>query len=221
MSADDPVSIDVRVDVEGHGELTVSDAPHHRLDLGALEHLLALAAELHADPPRSLVLRGGPKAFCVGVDPMVFVARRTPFALVEPAEAGAVVSRFGLLLSRLSTLPCPTVAAVVGPALGGGFELALACDVRVAAPTTTFALPEVRLGLLPGGGATQRLTRFVGPAITKDLVLTGRRLRGEDAAALGLVAHLVDRSEVRPRAAEAARAAAADGAWRLVRQNWK
>ena len=96
----------------------------------------------------------------------------------------------------MATLPCPTVAAIVGPALGGGLELALVCDVRVAAATATLAMPEVRLGVLPGGGATQRLPRLLGTARAKDLLLTGRRISGAEAQAWGLVDHVVERPDV-------------------------
>jgi enoyl-CoA hydratase len=213
--------VDLRRSDGDHAALTVSDPPHHRLDLAALDRLLALAHELEARPPASLVLQGGRKAFCVGVDPQVFVATHHPFRLEHDQGVLQVVGRFRALLRVLATLPCPTVAAVVGPALGGGFELALACDARVAAPTSTFALPEVRLGVLPGGGATQRLARLLGPAQAKDLVLTGRRISGEGAAALGLVQQVVDRDDVAPTASRVAVGLATSGRWRAARQNWK
>lgn len=181
------------------------------------------------------MLRGGRKAFCVGVDPAVFVAQRAPFALVPEHVVRSVAARFGHLLDTLASLPCPTVAAVEGLAVGGGFELALTCDLRVATATSTFALPELRLGVLPGGGATQRLPRLVGPAKAKDLILTGRRLSGESAAALGLVDEVVERRQVRRRAAELAVGLAGSGRWHALRgllhpqaiaranpaQNWK
>lgn len=202
---------------DGHASLVVSAAPRHQLDLDALDQLLALADELVAEPPTSLVVRGGGKAFCVGVDPTVFVAERSPFALADDDVVRSVAARFGRLLAVLAGLPCPTVAAVAGAALGGGFELALACDVRVAADTATFALPELRLGVLPGGGATQRLPRLVGSARAKDLILTGRRLSGEAAGALGLVEHVVERRQVLPRAHQVAVELAATGRWRAAR----
>ncbi|HZX43010.1 MAG TPA: enoyl-CoA hydratase-related protein, partial [Myxococcaceae bacterium] len=93
-------------------------------------------------------------------------------------------------LRRLETMGRPVVAAINGSALGGGTELALACDLRIAAPAAELGLTEVRLGIIPGGGGTQRLPRLVGPGRAKDLILTGRRLNSAEAFAIGLVQRL-------------------------------
>ena len=95
-------------------------------------------------------------------------------------------------LNAVAALPCPTIAAVNGVALGGGCELALACDFRVASASARFGQPEILLGIIPGGGGTQRLARLVGPARAKDLVFSGRMVDVTEAAAIGLVDSVVD-----------------------------
>lgn len=102
------------------------------------------------------------------------------------------VPRLQALAGRLAAMTKPTIAAVQGAALGGGLELALACDLRFAAATATLGLTEVRLGIIPGAGGTQRLGRLVGPAIAKELVLTGRRIGADEAARLGVVNAVVE-----------------------------
>jgi enoyl-CoA hydratase/carnithine racemase len=100
------------------------------------------------------------------------------------------------MFDSLRALPQPTVASVFGHALGGGFELALSCDLIVASNDAVFGLPEVRVGILPGGGGTQLLARKVGMARAKDLVLTSRRIGAEEAHAAGLVARVVPRADL-------------------------
>jgi 3-hydroxyacyl-CoA dehydrogenase/enoyl-CoA hydratase/3-hydroxybutyryl-CoA epimerase len=155
-------------------------------------------AELAAAPPRGLVLVSGkPDGFVAGAD--VEELR----GLVEPAEVVDMLRRGHELADRFSGLPFPKVAAIHGAALGGGLELALLCDRRVATdhPKTKLGLPEVQLGLIPGWGGTQRLPRLVGVAPALDLILTGRQVDARKAKRLGLV------DEVCPPAvlAEAAR----------------
>ncbi|MFD4022180.1 enoyl-CoA hydratase/isomerase family protein [Streptomyces sp. NPDC058576] len=129
---------------------------------------------------RALVLTGTGKAFAAGADIAEYAgADREAFARFT-ALANAV-------RGRLAALPVPVVAAVNGVALGGGFELALSCDVLFAAETAAFGLPETKLGLIPGWGGTQHLTRLLGPYRAKDLVLTGRRLTAHEAHGLGIV----------------------------------
>ncbi|HUN69744.1 MAG TPA: enoyl-CoA hydratase-related protein, partial [Burkholderiales bacterium] len=113
------------------------------------------------------------------------------------------------LFARLEALPQVTLAEIGGAALGGGLELALACDLRIAANEAKLGLPEVRLGLVPGAGGTQRLTRLAGRATALRLILTGETLEGAAARGLGLVQWAVPRTELPSRAAElAARTAA-------------
>src|SRR5207253_11194142 len=95
-----------------------------------------------------------------------------------------------------AALPRVTIAAVAGSALGGGCELAMACDFRVAADTAKFGQPEILLGIIPGGGGTQRLTRLVGPARAKDIILTGRQVGADEALRIGLATAVVPLPEL-------------------------
>jgi enoyl-CoA hydratase/carnithine racemase len=163
--------------------------------LNAISTELALAlAEavepLATDPGvRAVVLTGaGERAFCVGAD----LKQRAGFD-----DHGWFVQReaFRRGFAAVRRCPLPTVAAVAGFALGGGTELALACDLVVAAEHATFGLPEVRLGLVPAGGGTQLLVRRVGRSVAKDLVLTGRRVGADEARRLGLADRVVPTGE--------------------------
>jgi enoyl-CoA hydratase/carnithine racemase len=139
---------------------------------------------------RAMVLSGaGDKAFCSGVD------------LKERAEMDADGRwshnrALGAFAERLARLQVPTIAALNGLAFGGGLEIALACDFRVAAEGARFALPEVGIGIVPGAGGTQRLPRLIGATKAKELILTGRRISAEDALDMGLVSKVVPRSSL-------------------------
>lgn len=126
--------------------------------------------------------------FCAGAD----LKER---ATMPEAEVGPFVSKIRQLITDLSNLPIPTIAAMDGPALGGGLEMALACDIRIAASTAKMGLVETKLGIIPGGGGTQRLPRLVGPAVAKELIFTGRILDGEQAFSMALVNHAVAQNE--------------------------
>ena len=109
------------------------------------------------------------------------------------------------MFDSLRSVPQPTIASVFGHALGGGFELALSCDLVVASDDAVFGLPEVRVGILPGGGGTQLLARKVGTARAKELVLTSRRIRAEEARDMGLVTRVVPREDLEQATLEVAR----------------
>jgi enoyl-CoA hydratase/carnithine racemase len=113
--------------------------------------------------------------------------------------------------SRLADQPMPTIAAIEGNALGGGLELALSCDLRIASERARLGLPEVRLAVTPGAGGTQRLPRVVGPARAKELILTGRVLSATEAERIGLVHEVVPAGEARARAEAIAAEIAARG----------
>ncbi len=154
------------------------------------------------DQVRVIVLAGaGDKAFAAGADVAEFAAR-------TPDEQRAVMEEYSLF-DAVAGQPKPTIARIRGFALGGGCELALACDIRVAARSARLGLPEVRLGLLPGGGGTQRLPRLVGYGQALRLILTGDLIDGEEAAHLGLVDVLVDDAELEQATADLAAAIAA------------
>jgi methylglutaconyl-CoA hydratase len=174
----------VRLERRGTAAIVTLDRPDQRnalsrdtvLDLGRIGRELA-----NDDGLRLVVLTGaGDKAFCAGAD------------LKERAGMAddAVREMLGLYATELAWLgrsPFPVVAALNGAALGGGLELALGCDLRVAAPHAVFGLPETSLGIIPGAGGTQRLPRLVGYAKALELVLTGARIEAEEARAIGLV----------------------------------
>jgi enoyl-CoA hydratase/carnithine racemase len=133
---------------------------------------------------RAVVITGaGDKAFCAGAD----LKERSTMS--EP-EVRAFLDGLRQTLRAVEKSDCVFIAAVNGAAFGGGTELALACDLRVAAPAAELGLTEVKLGIIPGGGGTQRLTRLVGPGRAKDLILTGRRVNAAEAFSIGLVNRL-------------------------------
>lgn len=114
---------------------------------------------------------------------------------MTPAEVGPFVSKGREIIGCWEKLPMPVIAAIDGVALGGGLEMALACDLRVVADTAKVGLTETRLAIIPGGGGTQRLPRIVGPAIAKELIYTARILNGVEAHRLGLANHCVPQTE--------------------------
>merc|ERR1719237_1730521 len=138
---------------------------------------------------RVLVLRSHAKgAFCAGAD----LKER---AKMTPAEVGPFVAKGREIIGAWDKLPMPVIAAIDGVALGGGLEMALACDLRVASDDARLGLTETRLAIIPGGGGTQRLPRVVGLAKAKELIYTARILRGRHAEAIGLVNHCVDQNK--------------------------
>lgn len=146
----------------------------------------------------AMVLRAeGDRAFCVGAD----LKERASFTLDDFHSNRRQIRG---MFAALRAVPQPTVAAVFGYALGGGLELALSCDVVVAAEETILGLPEASVGLLPAGGGTQLLPRMVGVARAKELIFTGRRFDAAEAARIGLIAHVVARDEVDARALKVA-----------------
>jgi enoyl-CoA hydratase len=139
-------------------------------------------ADIEADHEvRCVVVTGtGDRAFCAGSDVKEFEALQG-----RVGEGKLLLEK--AVYRRLARLPMPTIAAIQADALGGGLELALCCDLRVADPRAHLGLPEVRLGVMPGSGGTQRLPRIVGPARAKELILMGEILTASEAATIGLV----------------------------------
>jgi len=159
------------------------------------EDLLAVVRELSADGSvRAVVLTGaGDKSFVAGAD----IAEMKDFS----AEQGRVFGALGqAVMSGIEAAPQPWIAAVNGFALGGGCELALACDIRIAAENAKFGQPEINLGITPGFGGTQRLPRAVGDGWAKYLVLSGRHVRADEALRIGLVQVVVAKSELMTQA---------------------
>jgi enoyl-CoA hydratase/carnithine racemase len=173
-----------------------------------LAQLAAAARGLTDDPPGAVVVWGGEKIFAAGADIAEFTLDGAGEALVDPATALAISEGFRDALDAIAAIPRLTIAAVTRYALGGGCELALACDLRVVGASARFGQPEILLGIIPGGGGTQRLTRLVGPSRAKDMIVTGRQVGAEEALAIGLADRVVPDDEV----FSAARALAADAA---------
>lgn len=195
---------------DGVDVLTLDHGKVNALCVALLDRLADLAARLAADGTRAVVITGGPKVFAAGADITEFAERggEAPFRLAGPEQVRRIGAAFHRALGAVAALPAPTIAAVNGVALGGGCELALACDFRVASTSARFGQPEILLGIIPGGGGTQRLARLVGPARAKDLVLSGRTVDADEAARIGLVDAVVDgdaRDEALERAAAFAR----------------
>jgi enoyl-CoA hydratase/carnithine racemase len=156
---------------------------------------------------RVLHIRSAQKAFCAGAD---LAEMRVRLAAPGGIDAMvAIAAGMQKLFARIEALPQVTLAEIGGAALGGGLELALACDLRIAASEAKLGLPEVRLGLVPGAGGTQRLTRLAGRATALRMILTGEALNGTAAHALGLVQWEVPRAELPARAAAIAEGIAA------------
>jgi enoyl-CoA hydratase len=193
------VTIDDRVAV-----ITIN-RPDKRNALSATvrrEILDALAALRDADDVRVIVFTGaGEKAFIAGADITEFAQRTT----VE--QRAALSGR--RIFDEIAAYPKPVIAMINGFALGGGCELALSCDVRIAARSARFGQPEIRLGLIPGGGGTQRLPRLIGSGRALRMILSGEPIDAAEALRIGLVDELVDDAALRPRTLELARAIAA------------
>lgn len=181
----------VRLDVDRVtrvGTVTIDRPPLNTLDLAAWGGLHAAVdrAHEHVDV-RALVIHGGPRALAAGADVREFLSW-------GPEEATAAAAVMHGALDALAALPMVTIAVVSGYALGGGCELALACDLRFAADNAKMGQPEVLLGVLPGAGGTQRLPRLVGVGRAKELILSGRMVDMVEAPRIGLVdaVHPVD-----------------------------
>jgi enoyl-CoA hydratase len=167
-----------------------------------LRQLEATALALTETPPGAVVVTGGDRSFAAGADISEFGG---------PDEARQVGGAFVRALDAVAAIPRCVIASISGFALGGGCELALACDLRIASTRAKLGQPEILLGIIPGGGGTQRLARLIGPARAKDLILTGRQVDADEALRIGLVDEVVEPDVLHEhactRAAELARGA--------------
>ncbi|KAF4408416.1 enoyl-CoA hydratase/isomerase family protein [Streptomyces lycii] len=175
---------------EGVGTIRLDRPPMNALDVAVQDRLREIAEEAtERDDVRAVVIWGGEKVFAAGAD----------IKEMRDMDHAAMVKRSKLLqdsFTAVARIPKPVVAAVTGYALGGGCELALCADIRIAADNAKLGQPEILLGLIPGAGGTQRLARLVGPAKAKDLIFTGRQVRADEALAIGLVDRVVPAAEV-------------------------
>jgi enoyl-CoA hydratase/carnithine racemase len=177
----------VRLDVEdGVGVIRLDRPPANAFDL-EMSSSLADAVEDAAvrDDVGAIVVWGGPRIFAAGADVR-------GLATASPSEAKPQVDALGRACDLLEGIAKVSVAAINGFALGGGLEVALACDLRVAAADATLGQPEIRIGVIPGAGGTQRLVHLIGAGRTRDLVLTGRTVDAGEALRIGLVERVVD-----------------------------
>ncbi len=181
-----PPATPARLEVtDGVAVLRVDRPPMNALN-GEIQRLIGAYAQECAgrSDVAAVVLTGGERVFAAGAD-IKEMAAMTYADMV--AHSGVLQAAF----TAVARIPKPVVAAVEGYALGGGCELALCADVRIAAEDATFGQPEIKLGLIPGAGGTQRLTRLVGPSRAKELVFTGRLVPAAEALAIGLADRLV------------------------------
>jgi enoyl-CoA hydratase len=197
----------VRVEREGGVAVLTVDRQEklNALDGQVIEEIGQVLLELESEGPRAIIVTGaGERAFIAGADIRAM-------SVMDPIEAKRFSEIGHAALALLDRSPIPTIAAVNGYALGGGCEVALACDIRIAAENATFGFPEVGLGILPGLGGTQRLPRLVGPALAKELIFTGRRVGAEEARGIGLANRVVGKGEALDAAMDLAAEISANG----------
>jgi enoyl-CoA hydratase/carnithine racemase len=172
--------------------LRLNRPPMNPLSIALLDALRDAANALAEDADvKAVVVAGSEKALAAGADIS---------ELRDQAGARAVADAFRGAFDAVASIPRPVIAAIRGYALGGGCELALTCDLRVAGETTRIGQPEILLGVLPGAGGTQRLARLIGPAHAKQLIWSGRQVRAEEALALGILDRVVGVDEVETNA---------------------
>ncbi|WP_172382247.1 enoyl-CoA hydratase/isomerase family protein [Streptomyces sp. MNP-20] len=175
---------------EGVGTIRLDRPPMNALDIELQDRLKELAAEAtDRDDVRAVVIYGGEKVFAAGAD----------IKEMQNMDHRAMVLRSRALqdaFTAIARIPKPVVAAVTGYALGGGCELALCADFRIAGDNAKLGQPEILLGLIPGAGGTQRLPRLIGPSKAKDLIFTGRQVKADEALAIGLVDRVVPAADV-------------------------
>ena len=181
----------VRLEVEnGVGTIRIDRPKMNALNVQVQEEIRAAAAEAaERSDVRAVVLYGGERVFAAGAD----IKEMADMSYTDMVErSGGLQSAF----TAVAEIPKPVVAAVTGYALGGGCELALCADIRIAADNATLGQPEILLGIIPGAGGTQRLTRLVGPSKAKDIIFTGRFVKADEALSIGLVDKVVPADEV-------------------------
>ncbi|MFN8126725.1 MAG: enoyl-CoA hydratase-related protein [Candidatus Nanopelagicales bacterium] len=194
----------VRLEVEdGVATIQLDRPPMNALSTAVQKEIRDLSREVtHRADVRAVVLYGGPKVFAAGAD----VKEMADWDYTDAVDNSVDLTD---CFSAVARIPKPTIAAITGYALGGGCELALCCDLRICGDNARLGQPEILLGIIPGAGGTQRLTRLVGPARTKDLVFTGRFVDADEALAMGLVNQVVAPDDVLGAALTLARRLAA------------
>jgi enoyl-CoA hydratase/carnithine racemase len=170
--------------------------PMNALNAQVQEEIAAAAAQVSDDPAiRAVVIYGGPKVFAAGAD-------IKEMSGASCSQIAVTTRRLQDAFTAVAKIPKPVVAAITGYALGGGLELALCADFRIAGESARLGQPEILLGVIPGAGGTQRLPRLIGPAKAKDIVFTGRFVGAGEALAMGLLDQVVPDAEVYTAALE-------------------
>ena len=167
---------------DGVALVTLNNPKVNALSQALLSDLYDVAADLAANPPGAVVVTGGDRLFAAGADISEFGGAQ---------EGRAIGEGFHRALNAVAAIPRFVIAAVSGYALGGGCELALACDYRIASERAVFGQPEILLGIIPGGGGTQRLARTVGRSRAKGMMITGRQVKAAEALLIGLADEVV------------------------------
>jgi enoyl-CoA hydratase len=171
--------------------ITLANGKVNALSTELLAEIRQAATDLTDNPAGAVVITGGDRLFAAGADISQFGG---------PDEAATIGAAFHDALDAVAAIPRFVIAAVSGYALGGGCELALACDYRIASEKAVFGQPEILLGIIPGGGGTQRLPRLIGASRAKEMCLTGRQVRAEEALRIGLADEVMAPEELTDRA---------------------
>ena len=183
----------------GAAVITLNSPKVNALSTALLGQLSDIADELTENPAGAVVITGGDRIFAAGADISEFGG---------PSEARTIGATFHKALNAVDQLPCFSIAAISGFALGGGCELALSCDYRIASTKAVFGQPEILLGIIPGGGGTQRLPRLIGAGRAKEMMVTGRQVKADEALRLGLADEIIEPDALMTRALELADAIA-------------
>jgi enoyl-CoA hydratase/carnithine racemase len=195
-SADLPVRLEVSDRV---ATIRLDRPPMNALNTEVRTLLAAAAAECTARSDiGAVVVYGGERTFAAGADIAELAATSYQDMI---ADGGPLQDALG----AMAAVPKPTIAAVTGFALGGGLEIALSCDFRIVSDKARLGVPEIQLGVIPGGGGTQRLARLIGPSRAKDMIFSGRHVRADEALAIGLVDEVVPADDVHATAVARAR----------------
>lgn len=182
------------------GTITLSHPPVNAIDSEFVAAFHTALDEAEADELTILVIDSDQKCFCAGADLNLIAGF---FEDADGARAmQTYVATLHTLFDRVEAFPAVTLAVIAGPALGGGLELALACDMRIASTRAKVGLPEARVGMIPGAGGTQRLPRLVGPGVAAQLILGGEIVVGAEAARLGIVQWATEPGELKVRVSE-------------------
>ena len=191
--SDEPALVRVERRDDGVAVVTLDNPKVNALSAGVVAKLTEVGLALQADPPGAVVVTGGERIFAAGADINGFVGLGSSGARSLGADIQGA-------MDAIAGIPRMVIAAVSGYALGGGCELALACDIRIASEKAVFGQPEILLGLIPGAGGTQRLPRLVGPSRAKDLILSGRQVNADEAFRIGLADEVVPHEQLHERA---------------------